>query len=43
MHYATRTSAKEVISYLLENDVDVNIIDNSGETPLFDCAKKGSY
>ena len=41
LHYAVRTSAKDVIGYLLDNDMDVNITDHNGETPLFDCAKKG--
>jgi uncharacterized protein len=41
LHYAVRTSAKQVIDYLLDNDIDINIQDKNGETALFDCCKKG--
>ncbi|MDY3195903.1 MAG: ankyrin repeat domain-containing protein [Paracholeplasma sp.] len=40
LHYAVRTSANEVIEYLLTNEIDVNVIDYMGETPLFDCVRK---
>lgn len=41
LHYAVTGSAKDVIDYLLNQDINVNLIDQYGETPLFDCARKG--
>lgn len=40
LHYAVRTSSKQVIDYLLDNDIDINIQDKNGETALFDCCRK---
>jgi ankyrin repeat protein len=31
----------DVIQYLLDLDINVNMVDSHGETPLFDCARKG--
>lgn len=41
LHYAVTGSALDVISYLLSLDINVNMIDQHGETPIFDCARKG--
>ncbi len=41
LHYAVLGSAMDVIHYLLDMDINVNLIDEHGETPLFDCARKG--
>lgn len=41
LHYAVLGSAIDVIHYLLDQDINVNMIDQHGETPLFDCARKG--
>jgi len=41
LHYAVLGSAMDVIKYLLDLDINVNMIDSHGETPLFDCARKG--
>ncbi len=41
LHYAVLGSAMDVIDYLLNQDMDTNMIDQSGETPLFDCVRKG--
>ncbi|MCR3906758.1 MAG: ankyrin repeat domain-containing protein [Tenericutes bacterium] len=41
LHYAVLGSAMDVIKYLLDMDINVNMVDAHGETPLFDCARKG--
>ena len=41
LHYAVTGSAMDVIHYLLNQDINVNLVDQYGETPLFDCARKG--
>ncbi len=41
LHYAVLGSAMEVIFYLLDQDINVNLADAHGETPIFDCARKG--
>ncbi|MFA5692061.1 MAG: ankyrin repeat domain-containing protein [Acholeplasmataceae bacterium] len=41
LHHAVLGSANDVIDFLLNQDIDVNITDQSGETSLFDCARKG--
>ena len=41
LHYAVLGSAMDVIHYLLDLDINVNMVDSHGETPLFDCARKG--
>jgi len=41
LHYAVLGSAFDVIHYLLDLDMNVNMQDQHGETPLFDCARKG--
>lgn len=41
LHYAVTGSAMDVINYLLSQDINVNLTDQYGETPLFDCARKG--
>jgi ankyrin repeat protein len=41
LHYAVLGSAMDVIQYLLDLDINVNMVDSHGETPLFDCARKG--
>ncbi len=41
LHYAVTGSAMDVIAYLLSLDINVNMVDQHGETPLFDCARKG--
>lgn len=41
LHYAVIGSAMDVINYLLNQDMNVNLVDAYGETPLFDCARKG--
>src|SRR5690554_553950 len=41
LHHAILGSANDVIDFLLNRDIDVNISDQSGETPLFDCAREG--
>jgi len=40
LHYAVAGSAHDVIRYLLDLNISVNMIDQYGETPLFDCARK---
>lgn len=41
LHYAVLGGANDVIDYLLNQDFNVNTADKYGETPLFDCARKG--
>jgi len=41
LHYAVLGSAMDVIKFLLDSDINVNLMDQHGETPLFDCARKG--
>ena len=41
LHYAVLGSAMDVIHFLLDQDINVNMTDQHGETPLFDCARKG--
>lgn len=41
LHYAVTGSAIDVIQYLLSLDINVNMTDQHGETPIFDCARKG--
>jgi len=41
LHYAVIGSALDVIHYLLDLDINVNLMDAHGETALFDCARKG--
>ncbi len=40
LHYAVLGSAFDVIHYLLDMDINVNLADDHGETALFDCARK---
>jgi uncharacterized protein len=41
LHHAVHGSAMDVILFLLDQDIDVNLVDIHGETALFDCARKG--
>jgi ankyrin repeat protein len=41
LHFAVLGSAMDVIYYLLDQDINVNLTDAHGETPIFDCARKG--
>ncbi len=41
LHYAVTGNATDVIAYLLDLNISVNIKDQYGETPLFDCVRKG--
>jgi uncharacterized protein len=41
LHYAVLGSATDVIRFLIDMDINVNMADEHGETPLFDCARKG--
>ncbi len=41
LHHAVHGSAMDVILFLLDQDIDVNLVDVHGETALFDCARKG--
>ncbi|MFA6800484.1 MAG: ankyrin repeat domain-containing protein [Acholeplasmataceae bacterium] len=41
LHYAVSGSAMDVISFLLDLNISVNLKDHYGETPLFDCVRKG--
>jgi len=41
LHYAVLGSAMDVIKFLLDSDINCNMTDVHGETPLFDCARKG--
>lgn len=41
LHYAVTGSAMDVVSYLLDLNISVNLKDQYGETPLFDCVRKG--
>lgn len=41
LHYAVTGSATDVIQYLISLDINVNMADQHGETPIFDCARKG--
>ncbi|CDR31065.1 Ribulose-5-phosphate 4-epimerase and related epimerases and aldolases [Acholeplasma oculi] len=41
LHYAVLGSSHDVIDYLLNQDIDVNLQDQTGETAIFDCARKG--
>ena len=41
LHYAVTGSAMDVINYLLNLNISVNLKDQYGETPLFDCVRKG--
>ena len=41
LHYAVTGSAMDVILYLLNQDINVNLVDQYGESPIFDCARKG--
>lgn len=41
LHYAVLGSAVDVVDFLLSQEIDTNIQDQSGETALFDCARKG--
>lgn len=41
LHYAVLGNALCVIEFLLNQDINVNLVDQSGETALFDCARKG--
>lgn len=41
LHYAVLGSAMDVLNYLLDMDINVNLADEHGETALFDCARKG--
>lgn len=40
LHYAVLGSAMDVIHYLLDMDININLADDHGETALFDCARK---
>src|SRR5690554_576836 len=40
LHYAILGNAFEVVKELLKREIDVNLIDNEGETAFFDCARK---
>ncbi len=41
LHYAVTGNAMDVITYLLDLNISVNLKDQYGETPLFDCVRKG--
>ncbi|MBE0700494.1 MAG: ankyrin repeat domain-containing protein [Acholeplasmataceae bacterium] len=41
LHYAVLGSAMDVIRFLINQDINVNLVDQQFETPLFDCARKG--
>lgn len=41
LHYAVTGSAMDVIKYLLDLNISTNLVDQYGETPLFDCVRKG--
>lgn len=41
LHYAVIGSAHDVIDFLLDQNLNANLTDVYGETPLFDCARKG--
>lgn len=40
LHYAVLGSALDVLHYLLDMDININLADEHGETALFDCARK---
>ncbi|HAX02987.1 MAG: hypothetical protein A2Y45_06100 [Tenericutes bacterium GWC2_34_14] len=40
LHYAVLGSAMDVLTYLLDMDININLADEHGETALFDCARK---
>lgn len=40
LHYAVLGSAIDVIDFLLNQEINVNIVDHSGETAIFDAARK---
>lgn len=41
LHYAVFGSALDVMNYLFDQDINVNLTDQHGESALFDCARKG--
>lgn len=41
LHYAARGNALEVAGLLLDNYINLNIINNQGETPLFEAITRG--
>ena len=41
LHYAARGNSLEVGTLLLENYINLNIINNKGETPLFEAVSRG--
>lgn len=41
LHYAVLGSAMDVLQYLIDQDINVNLLDQHGESALFDCARKG--
>lgn len=40
LHYAIFGNAKEVFFYLLNNNINTNLVNKRGETPLFDAVRK---
>ena len=41
LHYAARGNALEVANLLLDNYINLNIVNSSGETPLFEAINRG--
>ena len=41
LHYAARTNAIEVANLLLDNYINLNIVNDRGETPLFEAVSRG--
>ena len=41
LHYAARGNAIEVANLLLDNYINLNIVNCSGETPLFEAVSRG--
>ena len=41
LHYAARSNAIEVANLLLDNYINLNIINDRGETPLFEAVSRG--
>jgi ankyrin repeat protein len=41
LHYAARGNSLEVAELLLDNYINLNIVNNKGETPLFEAISRG--
>ena len=41
LHYAARGNALEVANLLLDNYINLNMVNNNGETPLFEAINRG--